>query len=154
MFKYILQNVTTFSRNGKPIKPFISNRFLSTAAAAENNSSLFRPIAFYSIVPISQTRIVTLRNELEQQLKTFGVVGRIYIAPEGGIGGINCQMAVPISQLQAVKKYFDSLADFGGAEKKLEYTEGISDTRIPNFTKLRVLIKKNVSLCCKMYVII
>lgn len=140
MLKYIRQDVIFFSRNGKktPQPSFRYNftrRFLFT-------TQKFKPIAFYSIVALTETRVATLRNVLEKELSALGVVGRIYIAPEQGIGGINCQMAVPIEKLDTVKSYFDDFKnDFG----QIEYNEGIEDTSSPNFSKLRVLVKNNVS---------
>lgn len=84
---------------------------------------------------------MTLRNVLEKDLSSLGVVGRIYIAPEQGVGGINCQMAVPTDKVDSVKEFFDGFKnDFG----TIEYTQGMQDTSQPNFNKLRVLVKKNV----------
>ncbi|KAI7893839.1 Rhodanese-like domain-containing protein [Mucor mucedo] len=139
MLKHIIQNVISISRNGKKTpQPSIyynfPRRFLFT-------SQKFKPIAFYSIVALTETRVATLRNVLEKELSALGVVGRIYIAPEQGIGGINCQMAVPIEKLDTVKSYFDGFKnDFG----QIEYNEGIEDTSSPNFSKLRVLVKNNL----------
>ena len=67
-------------------------------------------------------------------------MGRIYLAPEQGISGINCQMAVPIPMLPVVRQFFDNL-NMG----PIEYTEGLDDLDAPCFRKLRVMIKKNVS---------
>jgi UPF0176 protein len=140
MLRYIVQNVIPITGNGKRLlQPSICNyftrRFLFT-------TQKFKPIAFYSIVALTEARVATLRNVLEKELSAFGVVGRIYIAPEQGIGGINCQMAVPIDKLDAVKSYFD---DFKNEFGQIEYSEGIQDTSSPNFTKLRVLVKNSVS---------
>jgi UPF0176 protein len=106
-----------------------------------HSKSLFRPLAFYAIIPIAESRTAVLREMLERNLKDLGVVGRIYLAPANGIGGINCQMAVPIHQIDSVKAYFSTLeSDFG----KIEYNNGMQDTSKP-FSKLRVILKKNVS---------
>ncbi|KAI8881878.1 Rhodanese-like protein [Backusella circina FSU 941] len=105
-----------------------------------HSTSLFRPLAFYAIVPIAESRTIVLREILERDLKNLGVVGRIYLAPSQGIGGINCQMAVPIHQIDNVKAYFSSLQpDFG----RIEYNKGMQDTPKP-FSKLRVVLKKNL----------
>lgn len=130
MFKYTLSNVTLISsfRGGGYL--LITRRTLS-----------YKPIAFYSIKPFSISRVNELKSKFQIDLKKFDVKGRIYIAPETGIGGINCQMAVPISQIENVKLYFDNLHDIG----PIQFNDGIQDTSNPNFSKLRVLIKKNVS---------
>lgn len=139
MLKYIIHNLIPISGNGKKLpQPRLTNYFTRRFFATQK----FKPIAFYSIVALTETRVATLRNVLEKELSALGVVGRIYIAPEQGIGGINCQMAVPIEKLDAVKSYFDDFKnDFG----QIEYNEGIQDTSSPNFSKLRVLVKNNVS---------
>ncbi|ORE10869.1 hypothetical protein BCV72DRAFT_198720 [Rhizopus microsporus var. microsporus] len=98
-------------------------------------------MAFYSLKPLTEQRVVQLKKTFEKNLSALGVVGRIYLAPAKGIGGINCQMSVPISQLDQVKEYFKQHeSDFG----TIEYTQGMEDTTTPSFEKLRVLIKKNV----------
>lgn len=103
-------------------------------------TKFYRPLAFYSIVPLTESRVDQLKVAIEKDLSKFDVVGRIYLAPSTGIGGINCQMGVPINQIDQVKNYF--CRDFGS---DIEFTQGIQDIPSPNFSKLRVLIKKNVS---------
>lgn len=132
MFKNI---VTLITRKG--------NYFTQPTLNLKRCLTTFKPIAFYSIVPLSKKRVEILRNVLEKDLRSIGIVGRIYISPEEGIGGINCQMTVPIDKIDVMKNYFKSLnQDFG----QIEYLEGIEDTTTPNFKKLRVLIKKNVNI--------
>jgi UPF0176 protein len=103
-------------------------------------TNVYRPLAFYSIVPLTESRVNQLKTAIEKDLGKLGVVGRIYLAPSTGIGGINCQMAAPMNQIDQVKSYF--CRDFGS---DIEFTQGMQDTSSPNFSKLRVLIKKNVS---------
>ncbi|GAA5813236.1 hypothetical protein MFLAVUS_006710 [Mucor flavus] len=135
MFKYIVGNVTPLTRKGT-----LPN-FYSFLATRRFLSKTFKPIAFYSIVPLTESRVTTLRNVLEKDLSSLGVVGRIYIAPEQGVGGINCQMAVPADKIDSVKEFFDGFkSDFG----TIEYSQGMQDTSHPNFNKLRVLVKKNL----------
>ncbi|CAO0792628.1 unnamed protein product [Mucor circinelloides] len=100
----------------------------------------YKPIAFYTIKPLTMPRVNELKSKFQSDLKKFDVKGRIYIAPESGIGGINCQMAVPTTQIQHVKSYFDNLHDIG----PIQFNDGILDTTQPNFSKLRVLIKRNL----------
>ena len=107
-----------------------------------NAAQLYKPIAFYSLIPISKERVVILRDMIESRLSELGVVGRIYLAPEEGIGGINSQMAVPLSQMALLKKFFNDLQDDFGT---ISFTEGIEELQKPCFRKLRVMIKKNVS---------
>jgi UPF0176 protein len=102
-------------------------------------TNLYRPLAFYSIVPLSESRVNQLKIAIERDLTKLGVIGRIYLAPCTGIGGINSQLSVPMNQIDQVKSYF------GQHFADIEFTQGIQDTTAPNFSKLRVLIKKNVS---------
>ncbi|KAI9008942.1 Rhodanese-like domain-containing protein [Phycomyces nitens] len=103
----------------------------------------FRPVAFYTIVPLSQDRIRELQSEIHSQLKKYNVLGRIYLAPEQGIGGINCQMAVPLGQLDTVKDFFQGIREFTQTGP-IAFTEGIQDTLTPSFRNLRVAIKRNL----------
>ncbi|EIE80129.1 hypothetical protein RO3G_04834 [Rhizopus delemar RA 99-880] len=102
-------------------------------------------MAFYSLAPLTKQRVMQLKHSMEKNLNALGVLGRIYLAPDEGIGGINCQMSVPLARMDQVKNYFKSLeSDFG----KIEYTQGMEDTARPSFEKLRILTKKNVKLYC------
>lgn len=112
---------------------------VQTATAKTVIAVPWRPVSFYVLKPLSETRVYQLQKTIQQRLEAFGVVGRIYLAPESGVGGINCQMAVPVSVLPQVKAFFDSLS-FG----RIAYTEGLHDSTLPIFNKLRVLVKKNV----------
>ncbi|KAI9319091.1 hypothetical protein BX666DRAFT_1854523 [Dichotomocladium elegans] len=100
----------------------------------------YRPVAFYRLTRLSQDQVKRLKEDIEQRLAQLGIVGRIYLAPEQGISGINCQMAVPVSALASMRQFFDGLG-LG----PISYTEGLDDLEAPCFRKLRVLIKENVS---------
>ncbi|KAI9271884.1 hypothetical protein BDA99DRAFT_501245 [Phascolomyces articulosus] len=106
-----------------------------------NGKPLYKPIAFYSLIPIPRERVIALRDIIETRLSELDVVGRIYLAPEEGIGGINCQMAVPLTHMAQVKKFFNSLHDDFGP---ISFTEGLEELPEPCFRKLRVMIKKNL----------
>ncbi len=56
-------------------------------------------ISFYQYFPIADPTL--FRNELYQALDTLKVFGRIYVAQEG----INAQISVPVSNLEAFKTY-------------------------------------------------
>lgn len=126
MFVIILSNVTPLSSFRGSL---IARRCLS-----------YKPIAFYTIKPLAMPRVQELKSKFQADLQKLDVKGRIYIAPESGIGGINCQMAVPTTQIRRVKSYFNDLHDIG----PIQFNEGILDTAQPSFSKLRVLIKRNV----------
>ncbi|KAI8647877.1 Rhodanese-like domain-containing protein [Parasitella parasitica] len=130
MLKCSLANVTLISSfRGSGHELLIARRFLS-----------YKPVAFYSLKRFSLPRVNELKSKLLLDLKKFDVKGRIYLAPESGIGGINCQMEAPISQIEMVKSYFASSTDFG----PVQFNDGMQDTSRPNFSKLRVLVKKNL----------
>ncbi|CAO3684718.1 unnamed protein product [Rhizopus stolonifer] len=76
----------------------IPRRFLITTPS-------YRPMAFYSLAPLTWQRVAQLKKSLEKNLSALGVLGRIYLAPEERIGGINCQMSVPLSRMDQVKDY-------------------------------------------------
>ncbi|OAD02422.1 hypothetical protein MUCCIDRAFT_82810 [Mucor lusitanicus CBS 277.49] len=125
MFAILLSNVTLIS-------PFRGSRIARRCLS-------YKPIAFYAIKPLTAPRVQELKSKLQADLKQFDVKGRIYIAPESGIGGINCQMAVPTAHIHQVKSYFDALHDIG----PIQFNHGILDTTQPNFSSLRVLVKRN-----------
>ncbi|KAG0749876.1 hypothetical protein G6F23_000667 [Rhizopus arrhizus] len=123
---------STYLRRSQPC--LIRRRFLVTTPT-------HRPMAFYSLAPLTKQRVMQLKHSMEKNLNALGVLGRIYLAPDEGIGGINCQMSVPLARMDQVKNYFKSLeSDFG----KIEYTQGVEDTARPSFEKLRILTKKNL----------
>ncbi|KAG2227954.1 hypothetical protein INT45_011978 [Circinella minor] len=131
--------ITTTNRNIPKFSP--TSQQQKYVVHDNDATQLYKPIAFYSLIPISQERVVILRDMIESRLSELGVVGRIYLAPEEGIGGINSQMAVPLSQMTLLKKFFNDLHDDFGA---ISFTEGIEELKEPCFRKLRVMIKKNL----------
>lgn len=112
-------------------------RHLSTTPAEP-----FRPVAFYSLLPWPQSTVNRLQSKIKDQLQTFNVVGRIYLASNQGIGGINAQLCVPVCHIEAVQTFFDTLPEFEGAT--LEYNHGMEDTDQPIFQKLKIMQKPNV----------
>ncbi len=60
-------------------------------------------ISFYCYFPIHEP--AQFRNEMYRQLETLGVLGRIYLAREG----INAQISVPTSNLEALRTYLYSI---------------------------------------------
>ncbi|KAI7863113.1 Rhodanese-like domain-containing protein [Spinellus fusiger] len=157
LFRHIF-SVASLTGTGFPCQTTVPNTILgikrqwstvqlgSVYSAQRNHSthvSLNRAVAFYSLVPLSVERTNTLKADITTQLHALGVAGRIYLAPAQGIGGINCQMSVPVQQLEAVKAYFDSIDEFTQAGP-IAYSESLQDTPSPMFGKLRVVIKRNL----------
>ncbi|KAF7722131.1 hypothetical protein EC973_003675 [Apophysomyces ossiformis] len=150
-----LQNLVVLPRGIKRVPPILlapparlTLRFHSAQTITSSRSTqpmndtlcAYRPVAFYSLVPISTERVKELRDTIDTKLKSLGVWGRIYLAPSSGIGGINCQISVPSHLLQAVKQFFSNLGEFG----PIEFTEGLQDTDKPSFPSLSVTIKENL----------
>jgi predicted sulfurtransferase len=75
-------------------------------------------------------------------LQKLDTVGRIYLAPDTGIGGINAQLSVPVHQVSAVQSVFYTLSQFNGVS--FEYNYGMKDTEKPSFRSLKVLRKPHV----------
>jgi UPF0176 protein len=65
-------------------------------------------ISFYKYFPVSDP--VAFRNELYRSLDVLRVFGRIYIAHEG----INAQVSVPSSGVEALKNYLYSIGELNG----------------------------------------
>lgn len=139
-------NVENHQRHSSTHHPNNKSHPISSSSPITSAATRYRPVSFYRLTPLSKERVEQLRKQIFDQLTTWGVVGRIYLAPEQGISGINCQIAAPIHMLPMVRQFFDGL-DMG----QIEYTEGLEDLDTPCFRKLRVMIKKNVSeerRCC------
>jgi predicted sulfurtransferase len=75
-------------------------------------------------------------------LQKLGVVGRIYLASDKGIGGINAQLSVPVRNIGSMQSFFDTLPEFKGVS--FEYNSGMEDTDIQAFGKLKVMKKPHV----------
>ncbi|KAI9269876.1 Rhodanese-like domain-containing protein [Sporodiniella umbellata] len=101
----------------------------------------YRPLAFYRLAKLSRMRTMELQEEIRHGMSQRGVLGRIYLADRTGIGGINCQLSVPLTQLGSVQAFFKNLENDLGP---IEYTQGMHDTSLPTFQKLRVLTKRNL----------
>ncbi len=67
-----------------------------------------KTISFYRYFPIEDPK--KFRDDLYSGLKELNVFGRIYVAAEG----INAQMSVPESNLEAVRNYLDSIEALKG----------------------------------------
>lgn len=105
-------------------------------------SGPFRPLAFYALHALPETSLPSLESNIRNQLKKLDTVGRIYLAPDTGIGGINAQLSVPVHQVSAVQSVFDTLSHFKGIS--FEYNYGMKDTERPSFRTLKVLRKPHV----------
>ncbi|KAJ2963270.1 hypothetical protein NQZ79_g1655 [Umbelopsis isabellina] len=112
-------------------------RYLSTTPAEP-----YRPVAFYSLLQWPQSTVSRLQFTIKDRLQKFSVVGRIYLASDRGIGGINAQLCVPVCHIEAVQTFFDTLPEFKGAT--LEYNHGMDDTDQPIFQKLKIMQKPNL----------
>lgn len=120
---------------------FISGRFRHTQHN-HASSTPFRPIAFYSLHPLPETSLPLLQSSIRTQLQKLNVFGRIYIASDKGIGGINAQLSVPVNQIASVQSFFNTLPEFKGVS--FEYNHGMEDTERPSFRKLKVMQKPHV----------
>lgn len=77
-------------------------------------------VSFYNYIPINEPDV--FRNDLYLKLKSFGVLGRIYIATEG----INAQMNVPKDQFDNFKSYLYSIPGFEGLRLNIAVEEKAS----------------------------
>jgi UPF0176 protein len=77
-------------------------------------------VSFYNYIPISEPDV--FRNDLYLKLKSFGALGRIYIATEG----INAQMNVPKDQFDNFKSYLYSIPGFEGLRLNIAVEEKAS----------------------------
>ncbi|KAH8548933.1 hypothetical protein BGW37DRAFT_504371 [Umbelopsis sp. PMI_123] len=131
-------------------RPFCSNhpsiqQFLLRFHRAKHSlASLapFRPLAFYALHALPEPSLPVLESNIRNQLQKFNTVGRIYLAPDSGIGGINAQLSVPVPQVAAVQSFFNALPEFNGVS--FEYNYGMQDTEKPSFRTLKVLRKPHL----------
>ena len=77
-------------------------------------------VSFYNYIPINEPDV--FRNDLYLKLKSFGALGRIYIATEG----INAQMNVPKDQFDNFKSYLFSIPGFEGLRLNIAVEEKAS----------------------------
>ncbi len=77
-------------------------------------------LSFYHYFEIENP--LAFRNELYEQLETFKVFGRIYIAKEG----INAQVSVPQSSFEAFRNYLYSIEPLNGIRLNIAVDDGKS----------------------------
>ncbi|HLX92618.1 MAG TPA: rhodanese-related sulfurtransferase [Puia sp.] len=90
-------------------------------------------LSFYKYFPVSDT--TKFRDELYHSLQSFGVFGRIYIAPEG----INAQISVPLPELDNVEKYLRSVDSLSG----IRLNQAINDNG-KSFWVLKIKIREKI----------
>ncbi|MBL7964207.1 MAG: rhodanese-related sulfurtransferase [Flavobacteriales bacterium] len=90
-------------------------------------------LSFYRYVRLQE--VGTLRNELYQEWEALGVLGRIYIAPEG----INAQVSVPTGQLDAFRAALDAREAFANVPWKTAVEDDGQ-----SFLKLAIKVKSKV----------
>ena len=90
-------------------------------------------LSFYRYVRLAE--VEALRNELYKEWEGLGVLGRIYIAPEG----INAQVSVPTANMERFRKALDARAAFASVPWKIAVED---DGR--SFLKLIVRVKKKI----------
>lgn len=90
-------------------------------------------LSFYRYVLLSE--VGALRHVLYAEWETLGVLGRIYLAPEG----INAQVSVPSHRLQDFRKALDARPEFAGVPWKIAVED---DGK--SFLKLAIKVKKKI----------
>ncbi|KAK9718788.1 hypothetical protein K7432_005262 [Basidiobolus ranarum] len=94
----------------------------------------WKTFSFYQFVPLEEKSLHSFRLSLLKDLEAINVVGRIYIATEG----INAQVSCPEHQIEAMRKYIDSLPYFNNLE--FNY----STLHVKAFKKLHVRVRHQV----------
>ncbi len=92
-----------------------------------------KTLSFYRYVSIADP--ATLRNSLFQDWNQLGVLGRVYLATEG----INAQISIPETNLEAFKTHLEQIPEFSGIPFKLAIEE--PDV---SFWKLSIKVRKQV----------
>lgn len=90
-------------------------------------------LSFYRYVRLAE--VEALRHALYMEWERLGVLGRIYLAPEG----INAQVSVPSHNLQDFRKALDGRPEFAGVPWKIAVED---DGR--SFLKLAIKVKKKI----------
>jgi UPF0176 protein len=90
-------------------------------------------LSFYKYITIEDT--AQFRNELYKNWDKLGVLGRIYVAKEG----INAQISLPTSNLEAFREYMYALPGFFGM--RLNYA--VEDDPM-SFIKLTIKIREKI----------
>ncbi len=90
-------------------------------------------LSFYRYVRLRE--VEDLRHALYQEWEALGVLGRIYIAPEG----INAQVSVPTNNLEHFRKALDAREAFANVPWKIAVED---DGK--SFLKLAIKVKKKI----------
>ena len=90
-------------------------------------------LSFYRYVKIENPS--AFRDELYAALDSLGVLGRIYVAPEG----INAQISVPENMFEEFKNYLSNHEKFNGVPLKI----AVEDNRF-SFIKLKIKARKKI----------
>lgn len=90
-------------------------------------------LSFYRYVHLENPEV--LRDELFKAWNELGVLGRIYVAHEG----INAQLSVPQSKLEAFRAHLDSVPAFSGVPFKFALEEPAL-----SFWKLIIKVRKQI----------
>ena len=102
-------------------------------ARLEHEGAQRTTLSFYRYVRL--TDMEDLRNTLYQEWEALGVLGRVYIAPEG----INAQVSVPTADLDSFRKALDVREAFA----KVPWKVAVEDDG-KSFLKLIVRVKKKI----------
>lgn len=91
-----------------------------------------KTLSFYRYVPIENPQ--GMRDQLFTDWSAMGVLGRIYLAHEG----INAQISVPQTNLEAFRAYLQAMPEFKDVPFKFAVVEGES------FKKLAIRVRKQI----------
>ena len=102
-------------------------------ARLEHEGAPRTTLSFYRYVRLREVEV--LRHALYQEWEALGVLGRIYIAPEG----INAQVSVPTNNLEHFRKALDAREAFANVPWKIAVED---DGK--SFLKLAIKVKKKI----------
>ena len=102
-------------------------------ARLEHEGAPRTTLSFYRYVRLAEVEV--LRNELYAEWEALGVLGRVYIAPEG----INAQVSVPTTDLERFRQALDAREAFA----KVPWKIAVEDDG-KSFLKLIVRVKKKI----------
>jgi UPF0176 protein len=102
-------------------------------ARLEHEGAPRTTLSFYRYVRLRE--VEDLRHALYQEWEALGVLGRIYIAPEG----INAQVSVPMNNLEHFRKALDAREAFANVPWKIAVED---DGK--SFLKLAIKVKKKI----------
>lgn len=92
-----------------------------------------KTLSFYRYVSLADP--ARLRDSLFQEWTRLGVLGRVYLASEG----INAQISVPETNLEAFKTHLEQIPDFSGIPFKF----GLEEPAV-SFWKLAIKVRKQI----------